>query len=374
MLSHRIEPIAMTPIPTDIRQITGVPPLDTAPVTMGAPFPTILPAGTTSALFGVPINKIAACRADTVNRSYLLMDTTTTAVDMTTSNLNASATITGLTNGSSTTRYIQCERTNAFGDTYDTITAATVTIAVAASTADTILPSDVTGVVATPVPGTTNISLVWNPATDNVGVAFYRIYIASGSCQLYAFSGSPIPVTSTVLTLQKNTQYCFKVEAVDTSGNTSLNLSDPTGTGTTTTSSVPDLDPPSVMHGLRVDAKFTVSVRMTWIPGTDAQGAVYTELIYCAGAGCTNFVSAGARVLGTFTVLPLLPNTFYRVKGLHYDEAGNPSGGINSLIYSDIVEFTTPVTGLDIQRQDVPFGVDRSSASRGLSGTRNVRP
>lgn len=355
--------------------IAGVPTIDITPVTMGTPFPSNpLPAGTTSALFGVPINKIGMCRADTVNRAYINMDILTTAIQMDVSNLNASATITGLTNGSSTTRYIQCERVNTFADTYDTVTAATVTIAVAASTADTTKPSDVTGVVATAVPNTTNMSLTWNAATDNVSVAFYRVYISSGSCVLYAYSGSPITATSTQLTLQNNTQYCFKVEAVDTSGNASLNMSDPSGTGTATSASVPDVDPPSVPIGLSVLQRFTVSAQFGWTPGTDTQGNVFTELLYCQGAGCTNFVSAGARVGGTSIIVPLLVNTLYRVKIIHYDEAGNPSGGINNPTYSEIVEVTTTATGLSTQRQDLPFGVGRAAAIRSAFGTRTLRP
>ncbi|MFJ1968360.1 carbohydrate binding domain-containing protein [Streptomyces sp. NPDC087903] len=60
-----------------------------------------------------------------------------------------------------------------------------------------------------------SVSLVWNAATDNVGVTAYDIY--SGSNQVLSVSGT----TATVGGLSSSTAYTFTVKARDAAGNTS---------------------------------------------------------------------------------------------------------------------------------------------------------
>lgn len=348
-----------------------VTPIDVNPVVYGTAFPAAdLPADTTSALYGTAIDKAAACRADTVDQDYDLMDTAGTAVQMDVANLIASTTISGLTNGTTRTRYVRCAFTNQSGGVYTNPTSQTVTITVAASTADTTPPGTVTNLVAQAIPASTDVTLSWTAATGG-DVAFYRVYVSSDGVT-YTLSGNPVLATSVQLALTPLTLFYFKVEAVDTSGNPSADFSNIV---TATTFEIPDTTPPSVMAGLHVLAYFTNSGIFEWTTGTDARGAVRSELVYCQGVGCTNFLPAGPRTADSQLLVALLPGTFYRVKGIHYDLAGNPSGGLDNPTYGDIVEFTTATTGLGQPRPDAPFSVTRPTpSSRSAPSSRPVRP
>ncbi|MGB9619360.1 MAG: N-acetylmuramoyl-L-alanine amidase, partial [Armatimonadota bacterium] len=81
-------------------------------------------------------------------------------------------------------------------------------------TADTTPPSVPTNL-AGYAPSQTEVNLTWSPSTDNVAVAYYRVYRG----------GSPIgtsPSASyTDSTCSANTTYSYSVSAVDTSGNES---------------------------------------------------------------------------------------------------------------------------------------------------------
>lgn len=84
-----------------------------------------------------------------------------------------------------------------------------------ASTTDTIPPSVPTGLTATAV-SSSQIDLSWNPSTDNVGVAGYKIY------DYYGTYLKSVNTTSTSFTgLNPDTQYCFTVSAYDAAGNES---------------------------------------------------------------------------------------------------------------------------------------------------------
>ncbi len=347
-----------------------VTPVDTNPVVYGTAFPAAdLPADTTSALYGTPIDKAASCRADTVDQDYDLMDITGTAVQMDVANLIASTTISGLTNGTTRTRYIRCAYINSIEGVYKNPTSKTVVIAVAASTVDVTPPGTVTNLVAQAIPASTDVTLSWTAATGG-DVAFYRVYLSPDGVT-YQLSGVPVPSTSVQLALAPLQLYYFKVEAVDTSGNPSAAFSNVV---TATTFSIPDREPPSVMTGLAISGNFTQSGLFTWNTGTDAQGGVLTQLEYCQTAGCTNFIPLGPRTAISQLVAALTPGAFYRVRGIHFDLAGNPSGGLDNPTYSSIIEFTTMTSGLSQPRIPVPFGVTRGSASRPAAGTRQVRP
>jgi chitodextrinase len=82
------------------------------------------------------------------------------------------------------------------------------------SPADTIPPSIPTNLTATAV-SSSQINLLWNAFTDNVGVAGYKIY-RNGS-YLRSVTGTLTSDTG----LNPSTQYCYRVSAFDTAGNES---------------------------------------------------------------------------------------------------------------------------------------------------------
>lgn len=347
---------------------TILPGIDTNPATFSNPFPVAdLPAGTTSTLFGAEVSKAATnCRADTTDIDYDAMDTGGTAVQMNVFNNICSVSIGGLTNGTTRTRYIASQFTNSVGATYNSTTRQAVAITVAASTPDTTPPGDVTNLVAQAIPGSTDATLTWAAAADAV---VYHVYIAGGDCSVYALSGNPVTTTNTQRTLAPLTQYCFKVQGEDSSGNLSAAFSN---ISTIITFSVLDVNPPSDMVGLiAADSDIYVQSKLfTWTPGVDSEGAVTTGLEYCSGVGCSTWLPLGPRVSGSQLLANLTGNTFYRVRGRHYDSSGN-AGGI-----SNIAEFTTAISGLDAPRPLLPFGIERPTTVRpDVPGTpRAIRP
>ena len=348
-----------------------VSPIDTAEVVYGTAFPAAdLPAGTTSYIYGTAIDKVANCRADDTDQGYDLMDTTGTAVQMDVANLIASATISGLTNGSTATKYVRCEFTNSNGETYTNTTSQTVTITVAASTADTTPPGTVENLVAQAIPSSCDVLLNWTAATGG-DVANYRVYVSEDG-STYQLSGQPVTTTSTQLALVCQTLFYFKVESIDTSGNPSAGFSN---VATATTFQTPDVTPPSIMTGLNKLLCLTNSCIFQWTTGTDTQGPVQSELVYCQGAGCTDFLPVGPRTADSQLLVSLTNGTLYRVKGIHYDLAGNPSGGLSDPTYSDVLEFTTATEGLGRPRADLRFSTTRPTpAARSTPSSRPAKP
>jgi chitodextrinase len=126
----------------------------------------------------------------------------------------------GTTTGTSFTfANLACGTTYTLGvDAFDAAgnrsTIATVTASTAACRVDSTAPSMPTGLMQSAAT-TTSIALRWNPATDDVGVAGYRLYL----------KGAPVATTSqtthTLESLACGTGYVVAVEAYDAAGNRS---------------------------------------------------------------------------------------------------------------------------------------------------------
>ena len=87
--------------------------------------------------------------------------------------------------------------------------------------ADTVAPSQPTGVTATSGPGTAQISIAWSPSTDNVGVTGYQVWRASSA------NGTYSRITTTTTTSYVDTQTrsgvtrYYYIIAQDAAGNVS---------------------------------------------------------------------------------------------------------------------------------------------------------
>lgn len=97
--------------------------------------------------------------------------------------------------------------------------------------ADTVMPSDVPNVKATP--GDSEIQLTWDAATDNIGVTSYKIYRGTKSVKTTEDRRYDLPVISVknvkayvVKNLTNGQKYFFSITAVDAAGNESDNYSD----------------------------------------------------------------------------------------------------------------------------------------------------
>ena len=82
-------------------------------------------------------------------------------------------------------------------------------------TPDTEAPTAPTNLVVSN-PTDSSIELNWNAATDNIGVASYDIYVDD------IFNSNVNALTTTVIGLTADTNYCFKVKAKDFAGNESV--------------------------------------------------------------------------------------------------------------------------------------------------------
>lgn len=338
---------------------------DTAPLVLSNPVPTTdLPAGTTSTTVSVDVNKNGQCRMDTTDRAYNLMDTGTTAVQMTPASLTMSATLSGLTNGSTTVRYVRCLFTNSLDVGYPNLSSLTMTVQVLSSAgADVTAPTVPAALVCTGIQS--QGQCVWTASTDAVGVVGYQLYISVDDITYILASGPTLVVATTIIVnLTQSTAYYAKVLAKDAANNASALSS----SATFTTGTIPDFTPPSTMTNLRLVTAYTTSVIVTSDPGTDDHGSV-TTTIELSPAGCGAFVFVFSQLSLEATIRNLVPNTTYCARGKFSD------GTNMSVAYSDTITFTTAAIGLREPRVVLPFGVTRDAATRAaITAPRDPRP
>lgn len=158
--------------------------------------------------------------------------------------------------------------------------------------------------------GTTSVLLGWAAATDNVGVAGYRVY--RNGTQV----GTTASTSYTDPGLQPSTSYAYEVRAYDTSGNLG-----PASSRMVTTLAL-DTEPPTAPANLKATVQKGRKVALTWSASTDNVGVagydVYRNGTKVASAGGTSYTDRPGR--GTFT---------YTVRAR--DAAGNVSGDSNTV-------------------------------------------
>jgi chitodextrinase len=171
---------------------------------------------------------------------------------------------------------------------------------------DTTAPSSPTGLVSSNITAT-GVKLDWTAATDDVGVAGYRVYRGA------SLVASPATNSYTDSDLTGGTLYSYKVSAVDAAGNESAqssavtvttlvstqNLSVTTsGTGTVTS------NPAGINCGTTCSAAFASgsSVTLTATPGSGFTFNSWSGA--CSGSGaCTLTMSAARSVNATFNAI-----------------------------------------------------------------------
>ena len=122
---------------------------------------------------------------------------------------------------------------------------------------DTVPPTTPSGLVAFPV-SDSQVVLVWNPATDNVGVAGYRVYRNDDPMS------SPVTTAFPVLTdtgLDPNTEYCYTVEAFDGAEQVSPMTPEVCVTPQPVTATAP-----AAVTDLTAVAESDTEIALTWMP------------------------------------------------------------------------------------------------------------
>ncbi len=107
--------------------------------------------------------------------------------------------------------------------------------------------------------GATGVVTVWNPSTDNIGIAGYNIY-RDGTI----ITSIPYPVFSDSR-LTAATNYCYSIEAFDGAGNVSSKTSDVC----TTTLIENDTTAPATVTNFKAKINENNAVELTWTPSVD---------------------------------------------------------------------------------------------------------
>ncbi|MEZ5340101.1 MAG: fibronectin type III domain-containing protein [Acidimicrobiales bacterium] len=176
---------------------------------------------------------------------------------------------------------------------------------------DSIRPTTPTGLGASN-PTASEIDVVWNASTDNVGVVGYEVY-DNATGNVLATSVAP----STTITGLAPGSYVVHVKAIDADGNRSWR----SGFAGFTLSGA-DTVRPSTPRALNVERRDAVSVDLVWLASTDNVGVAGYEVIDVA----TQMVVATATA--TSVSVPAAPGIEYAVRA--YDAAGNRSWRSNS--------------------------------------------
>lgn len=186
---------------------------------------------------------------------------------------------------------------------------------------DTTAPTPATDVTAT-VTGST-VQLSWTAATDDVGVAGYRVYRGDSADFSPAEANLLDEVTGTDYddtSLEPGT-YHYKVIAVDAAGNTSV----PAASDGTTVSA-PDTTAPSAPTGLTATAAGS-TVQLSWTESTDDVGVDGYTIHRSTSDGFTPSADneIGTSTTNSFVDTAVDETTTYYYKVTATDAAGNVS-------------------------------------------------
>ena len=181
-------------------------------------------------------------------------------------------------------------------------------------------PSDSTapgapGLLTGTAPSTSQVNLTWGAATDNVGVAGYRVY--RGGTQVGSTSGTSYADAG----LAAGTAYSYTVRAYDAAGN----LGPASNTATVTTQQAAgDSTPPGAPGTLSGNAVSTSQVSLSWGPASDNVGVAG----YRVYRGGTQVGTTGAS---SYSDTGLTAGTAYSYTVRAYDAAGNLGPSSNAV-------------------------------------------
>ncbi len=222
---------------------------------------------------------------------------------------------------------------------------------------DTQAPTAPSNLTATA--SSTQITLNWSAATDNIAVTQYRIERSTSANSGFNFLAT-VNIRNYINTgLAANTTYYYRVQAVDAAGNISgySNVA-----SSRTAQAVVDTQAPTVPSNLIATATST-QISLTWVAATDNIAVVKYEIerSTSASSGFANIVSVTSNSYIN-TGLSASTRYYYRVRAL--DAAGNASS------YSSIVNATTgaqsttpPPPASDTQAPTAPSNLTASSTA-----------
>lgn len=179
---------------------------------------------------------------------------------------------------------------------------------------DTQAPSTPPGLAANAIDAN-SVNLSWTAASDNVGVAGYRVY--RGATQVGTVTTGTGYVDNTVAA---STSYSYTVRAYDAAGN----LSAASAAVSVTTPAPSDTQAPSVPGGLVAQNLTSTSLTLAWTASTDNVG-VATYLVY------RNGTQIGTTSATSFANSGLTAGTAYSYTVRAQDAVGNLSAASTAL-------------------------------------------
>jgi chitodextrinase len=183
----------------------------------------------------------------------------------------------------------------------------------------------------------TLVQVLWNPTTDNVGVAGYNLF--RNGTQLYTSS----QVNYTDTSVSPSTTYSYQVQAFDAAGNLSA-LSAP---ATVTTRAVPDTTPPSVPANLKGTALTDQEISLTWSPSTDNVAVAGYRVL--GGATAASLSPIASVTTNSFTdTMSLHPNTAYYFAVEAFDTSRNYSAQSAVITVSTLPDTTPPTVPANV--------------------------
>ena len=214
-------------------------------------------------------------------------------------------------------------------------------------------PPSAPGTLTATVSGSTQIGLAWGAATDNVGVAGYRVERCAGAgCSTFVQIATPTATSFSDSGLAAGTSYSYQVRATDAAGNLGgySNVA-----SAATPPPVGDTTPPSAPAGLAAVASSQTQISLSWTAATDNVGVIGYQLERCSGSGCSAFAQIAAPTGTSFNDMGLTAATSYsyRVRGV--DAAGNLGA------YSLVASATTPAP--DLTAPTTPTGLTATAVS-----------
>jgi fibronectin type 3 domain-containing protein len=182
------------------------------------------------------------------------------------------------------------------------------------TTPDTTPPTTPTNLHVTSVTSS-QVSLAWNPSTDNVGVANYRIYRGATASTLSLIS------TATTTSFTNNlyssgVTLCYAVSAADARG-----LGSPQSAPLCV--AVPDGSAPTMPKNVSATALSPTQARVTWTASTDNVAVKGYQIQRSTGSNAA--VTLGTSTTTSFTDNTAKAGTAYKYTVTAYDAAGNYS-------------------------------------------------
>jgi YD repeat-containing protein len=224
-------------------------------------------------------------------------------------------------------------------------------------TPDTTKPST-PGTITPTVVSSSQIDLTWVASTDNVGVTGYQIDRCTGtSCSNYVQIATSTTNAFSNTGLAANTNYRYRVRAVDAAGNVSSN-----STVATAKTQVADTQAPTVPTNLTATAVSATQINLSWTASTDNVQVTNYLIERCQGVSCVSYSQIATIAATTFNDIGLTSGSYsYRVKAV--DAANNASAYSSST--SAVTQYTGPITYT--YTYDALGRITRASGSDGSS-------